>query len=110
MTKSPRLVQIEAMLADDPTDEFLRYGQAMEYASGGDDATAAALLRQLLALGGERPYIPAFLMAGQTYARLGEEGQAADVLTAGIAAAKRAGTPDALHALGEIQGLLATVE
>ena len=63
-----------------------------------------------IALGGEAPYIPAFLMAGQTYARLGEEGQAADVLKAGIAAAKRAGTPDALHALGEMQALLATVE
>ncbi len=110
MTKSPRLLQIEAMLADHPTDAFLRYGQAMEYAGGGDDATSAELLRQLIALGGESPYIPAFLMAGQTYARLGEEGKAADVLRAGIAAAERAGTPQALHALGEMQGLLSTVE
>ncbi len=110
VTKSPRLLQIEAMLADDPADAFLRYGQAMEYASGGDDATSAELLQQLIALGGSEPYIPAFLMAGQTYARLGEEGKAADVLRAGIAAAKRANTPQALHALGEMQGLLATVE
>lgn len=110
MTKSPRLVQIEALLADDPTDEFLRYGQAMEYASAGDDNTAAMLLRELIALGGEKPYIPAFLMAGQAFIRLGEEGEAAQVLKEGIAAAKRAGTPDALHALGEMQGLLATVE
>ena len=110
MTKSPRLLQIEAMLADDPNDEFLRYGQAMEYASAGDDATCAELLRQLIAIGGDAPYIPAFLMAGQTYARLGEEGQAADVLRAGIAAAKRANTPQSLHALGEMQALLATVE
>lgn len=107
MTKSPRLQQIEAMLADDPNDEFLRYGQAMEYTSGGDDATAAKLLRELIALGGDAPYIPAFLMAGQSYARLGEEGEAADVLRAGIAAAKKAND---LHAVGEMQALLATVE
>jgi predicted Zn-dependent protease len=110
VTKTPRLIQIEAMLADDPSDAFLRYGQALEYASGGDDATAADLLQQLIALGGDAPYIPAFLMAGQTYARLGEEGKAAAVLTAGIAAATRANTPQSLHAMGEMQGLLATVE
>ena len=110
MTKTPRLIRIEAMLADDPSDAFLRYGQAMEYASGGDDTTAVDLLQQLIALGGDAPYIPAFLMAGQTYARLGEEGKAADVLKSGIAAAKRAGAPEALHAMGEMQGLLATVE
>lgn len=107
MQKSARLQQIEAMLADDPNDEFLRYGQAMEYCSAGDDATAAKLLRELIALGGEKPYIPAFLMAGQAYARLGEEGEAARVLNEGIAAAKKAND---LHAMGEMQGLLATVE
>lgn len=110
VTKSARLLRIEALLAEDPTDAFLRYGQAMEYASGGDDATAADLLRQLIAVGGDAPYIPAFLMAGQTYARLGEEGKAADVLNAGIAAARRANTAESLHAMGEMQGLLATVE
>jgi predicted Zn-dependent protease len=107
MVKSARLQQIEAMLADDPNDEFLRYGQAMEYAGGGDDATAARLLEELIGLGGAEPYIPAFLMAGQAYARLGEEPKAAAVLKAGIAAAKKAND---LHAMGEMQGLLATVE
>lgn len=107
MTKSPRLQQIESMLADEPDDEFLRYGQAMEYASAGDDATAAKLLRELIALGGDAPYIPSFLMAGQTYARLGEEGQAAAVLKAGIAAARKAND---LHPLSEMQALLATME
>lgn len=110
VTKSTRLLRIEALLVEDPTDAFLRYGQAMEYASCGEDETAADLLQQLIALGGDAPYIPAFLMAGQTYARLGEEGKAAEVLNAGIAAARRANTAESLHALGEMQALLATVE
>ena len=33
-----RLEQIQAMLADDPNDPFLRYGLAMEHVSSGDDA------------------------------------------------------------------------
>lgn len=107
MVKSARLQQIEAMLADDPNDEFLRYGQAMEYSSAGEDNTAAMLLRELIALGGDSPYIPAFLMAGQAFARLGEEGEAAEVLRAGIAAAKKVKDT---HAMGEMQALLATVE
>ena len=38
MPRTPRMAQIEAMLADDPDDTFLRYGLAMEHASAGDHA------------------------------------------------------------------------
>lgn len=102
--------QIEALLADEPNDPFLRYGLAMEYSGQGDDSTAVTLLRELIALDPARPYIPAFLMCGQALVRLGKEGEAVEVLKRGIDAAARAGTPDALHARGEMQGLLATVE
>jgi predicted Zn-dependent protease len=102
--------QIEALLADDPADPFLRYGLAMEYSSQGDDETAVRHFRELIALAPAKPYIPAFLMCGQALARLGKEGEAAEVLKEGIAAATKAGTPDALHARGEMEGLLATVE
>jgi predicted Zn-dependent protease len=102
--------QIEALLADDPHDPFLRYGLAMEHSSQGDDATAVQHLRDLIALNPDAPYIPAFLMCGQALVRLGKEGEAAAVLKQGIAAATRAGTPEALHARGEMDGLLATVE
>jgi predicted Zn-dependent protease len=110
VTRTPRMAQIEALLADDPTDAFLRYGLAMEYTSTGDDATAVRHLRELIALDPANPYIPAFLMAGQALVRLGKEGEAAAMLRDGIAAATRVGTPDALHARGEMDGLLATVE
>lgn len=110
MPRTPRMEQIEALLADDPNDAFLRYGLAMEHSGQGDDATAVTLLRDLIALDPAKPYIPAFLMCGQALARLGREGEAAELLKFGIDAATKAGTPEALHARGEMQGLLATVE
>jgi hypothetical protein len=102
--------RIEAMLAESPDDHFLRYGLAMEHASAGDDAGCVAVLRDLIARSTADPYIPAFLQAGQALARLDRTDEAADVLKAGIAAAEQAATPDALHARGEMLGLLATVE
>lgn len=110
MARTPRMDQIEALLADDPNDPFLRYGLAMEHVSQGDDATAVQQFRDLIALHPHAPYIPAFLMCAQALARLGKEGEAADVLKQGIATATVVGTPEALHARGEMEGMLATVE
>ena len=110
MPRTPRMEQIEELLKDDPTDAFLRYGLAMEHTSQGDDATAVTHFRELIALDPAAPYIPAFLMCGQALARLGNEGEAAEVLRQGITAATKAGTPEAMHARGEMEGLLATVE
>src|SRR5689334_6789861 len=104
MARTPRMELIEAMLADDPADPFLRYGLALEYAGQGDDETAVRLLRELTAA---TPYVPAYLMAGQALVRLGQEPEAAAMLRQGIEAARRGGDQ---HALGEMQGLLATVE
>jgi predicted Zn-dependent protease len=110
MTTSPRLQQIETLLATDPDDEFLRYAQAMEFSSLGDDAAAVERLQALIALNPATPYIPAFLMCGQAMLRLDREGDAAEVLRAGIAAATKAATADAMHARSEMQGLLASIE
>ena len=105
MTKrTPRMDQIEALLADDPTDTFLRYGLAMEYASAGDDATAAV---KLVALADDAAYVPAFLQAGQILNRLGNDTEAAAVLRRGIAAAKKQGDS---HAEGEMAGLVGSME
>jgi len=110
MLTSPRLQQIEDLLAIDPDDEFLRYAQAMEFTSLGDDAAAVERLRALIALNPAAPYIPAFLMSGQALLRVDREGEAAEILRNGIAAATKAATPDALHARGEMQSLLASIE
>jgi hypothetical protein len=107
MARTPRMDQIEALLRDDPDDPFLRYGLAMEHASGGDDATCVNILRDLIARPAADPYVPAYLQAGQALVRLDRIPEACDVLRAGIAAAQTAG--DA-HAQSEMQGLLASIE
>lgn len=106
MARTPRMDRIEALLTDDPDDAFLRYGLAMEYASAGDDATAARHLLDLTAAPGD-PYVPAFLMAGQVLYRLGRVPEACDVLRKGIDAARRCGND---HARGEMEGLLSGLE
>jgi predicted Zn-dependent protease len=98
------MAQIEALLADDPADAFLRYGLAMEYASAGDDAAAADHLMGLI---GDSPYVPAYLMAGQILNRLNRVDEACSVLKQGIAAAREQGNS---HAEGEMSGLLASIE
>ncbi len=107
MARTPRMAQIEALLAEDPDDAFLRYGLAMEHASAGDDATCVDILRDLIARTAANPYIPAFLQCGQALIRLDRTAEAADILRHGIQAARAAGDT---HAEGEMQGLLATLE
>jgi len=103
-TRTPRMEQIEALLADDPADPFLRYGLAMEHASAGNDTAAVDQLSRLIA---DSPYVPAFLMAGQILNRLNRVDEACDVLRRGIAAAKEQGNS---HAEGEMAALLASIE
>src|SRR5438445_12565630 len=110
MARTPRMDQIEALLADDPDDAFLRYGLAMEHASAGDDGACIAVLRDLIASTAKAPYIPAYLQAGQALVRLDRFDEACAVLRDGIAAAGATGTPDALHAQSEMQALLASIE
>jgi len=96
--------QIEALLADDPTDPFLRYGLAMEYVSAGDDVTGADYL---VRLANEQTYVPAFLQAGQLLARLNRVDEACNILRLGVAAARQQGDT---HAEGEMAGLLTSLE
>ena len=96
--------QIEALLADDPQDSFLRYGLAMEYVSAGDETTAAELL---IKVANDSAYVPAFLQAGQVLSRLNRFDEASEVLRNGIRTAKEQGNS---HAEGEMAGLLSSLE
>lgn len=98
------MIQIEAMMADDPDDAMLGYMLGMEYVSAGDDAGAVAIFKDVIA---KEAYVPAFHMAGQALNRLGQMSEAAAMLKAGIAAARNAGD---FHALGEMEGLLSSIE
>lgn len=102
--RTPRMDQIESMLADDPKDSFLRYGLAMEHASIGQHEEA---VRHLLALVADTPYVPAFLQAGQFLNLLNRVEEGCEILRRGIAAAKQQGDS---HAEGEMSGLLSSME
>jgi Flp pilus assembly protein TadD len=99
-----RKEQIEALLAENPEDSFLRYGLAMEHASAGDHAGAVRVFRELLAR--DADYVPAYLQAGQALIRLGEDDDAKDLLKKGIAVAQRKGDE---HAAGEMAGFLSSL-
>jgi Flp pilus assembly protein TadD len=105
MAESNRLQQLQALLADDPTDPFLHYGIAMEHVGAGNDADAVEGFRELMRLSPD--YVPAYLMLGQTYQKLGRSEEAVQVLREGVVVARKVGND---HALGEMMGLLAILE
>ncbi len=104
MATSARLTQIEAMIADDPADTMLHYMLGMEHVSLGDDAAAVVVFRNII---GREPYVPAYHMAGQALARMNKLEESAAILKDGIEAAR---SVNDLHALGEMEALLATVD
>jgi hypothetical protein len=94
-----RREQLEAMLAEDPTDQFLRYGLALELAASGEHERSLELHRGLQ----RERYIPAFFMAGQQLTSLDRIDEARSVLRDGIAAADQSGDT---HAAGEMREYL----
>jgi hypothetical protein len=99
-----RREKIEAMLADDPADKFLRYSLAMELDKAG--AHDASLARFAELTRDEPPYVPAFFMAAQQLARLGRLAEARARLRDGIEVARQQGD---LHAAGEMSEFLASL-
>jgi len=107
MTDKTRRQTLEEMLADDPLDEFLRYGLGMEYVSGGDHETAVRVFQELIAQNPARPYIPAFLMAAQSLMKLGRSKAAIPILKQGVEEARK---QNQQHPMGEMQTLLDSLE
>jgi thioredoxin-like negative regulator of GroEL len=101
---SSRLEKIQAMLADNPDDVFLRYSLAMELQKAGRHQESLSGLGELM--GGETPYVPAFFMAARQLANLGELDEARGMLRAGIEQAREQGD---LHAAGEMSEFLASL-
>jgi thioredoxin-like negative regulator of GroEL len=99
-----RREKIEAMLAEDPGDTFLRYSLAMELDKAGENEASLAKFTELTR--DQPPYVPAYFMAGQQLARLGRTSEARDFLRDGIEAARTQG--DA-HAAGEMSEFLASL-
>jgi tetratricopeptide (TPR) repeat protein len=100
-----RREKIEAMLADDPGDTFLRYSLAMELDKEGDHDASLARFADLTR--DDPAYVPAFFMAGQQLVRLQRLDEARTILREGIAAAQIQGD---VHAAGEMSEFLASLE
>jgi predicted Zn-dependent protease len=101
--KSPRRRMLEASLADDPADTFLRYGLAVQCLRDGDVAEGR---QRLIALVADNPgdQVAAHQMLGQSYLEAGELDRARAILRAGVALASDRGDR---HAASEMEGLLA---
>lgn len=99
-----RRAQIEAMLAEDPGDTFLRYSLALELDKAGEHEQSLTRLNELT--NESPPYVPAFFMAGQQFVRLDRIEEARAVLREGIEAARTQGNT---HAAGEMSELLASL-
>jgi len=99
-----RRQKLEALLAEDPRDRFLRYGLAMEMASEGD---IEGSLQQLAGLLHEQPpYVPAYFRSAQHLVSLCRIENARAMLRDGIEHARTQG--DA-HAAGEMSELLSSL-
>lgn len=96
--------KIEAMLAEDPGDVFLRYSLALEMEQAGETDAAITILRDLAS--GTPPYVPAFHMAGRHLAARQRISEARGFLRDGIEAARVQGNQ---HAAGEMAELLASL-
>ncbi len=99
-----RREKIEAMLATDPGDAFLRYSLAMELDKEGEHERSLDQFSGLM--GDAEPYVPAFFMAAQQLSRLGRIDEARAALREGIEHARAAGNS---HAAGEMSEFLASL-
>lgn len=94
-----RKAQIQAMLADAPTDAFLRFALAKEHEKEGDDAGAREIYTALLS---DQPdYVGTYYHLGKTLERLKDDTEAWKIYSEGIAVTKRLGER---HAMSELAG------
>jgi hypothetical protein len=99
-----RREKIEAMLADEPQDTFLRYSLAMELDKEGDHDASLTRLNELTR--DAPPYVPAFFMAAQQLVRLSRVTEARTYIRDGIEAAREQNNA---HAVGEMSEFLASL-
>ena len=104
MTTPNRREKFEAMLADEPEDQFLRYALALEYEKEGEHERSLEFLRGLMA--DDPPHVPSFFMAGQHLASQDRVAEAREALRVGIEQARQQGNT---HAAGEMSEFLTSL-
>ena len=96
-----RIAALSEILTANPADSFARYGLAMEYSNSGETESAMEAFGKLLSA--HPDYAAGYFMAAQTLDKAGRPDEAKQMLTNGIAAAKRAGNA---HAQSEMEAML----
>jgi tetratricopeptide (TPR) repeat protein len=96
-----RLEMLKEMVAKSPTDAFLRYGLATEYANAGDLEQAVIEYGELLSANPD--YAAGYYHGGRTLEKLGRLEEARAVYEKGIEVTSRTG--DA-HTRSELQAAL----
>jgi hypothetical protein len=99
-----RREKIEAMLAEEPHDQFLRYGLAIELENEGEFEKSADVFRSLM--NDPTPHVPSFLRGAQLLVRMDEIEEARAVLRTGIEIARARGE---MHPASEMAELLMTL-
>lgn len=99
-----RRERIEALLADEPQDQFLRYGLAIEFENEGRFEESADVFRSLM--NDPVPHVPSFLRGAQLFVRMDEIEEARGALRTGIEIARSRGE---MHPAGEMGELLMTL-
>jgi tetratricopeptide (TPR) repeat protein len=105
MQGETRRRRLEEMVAEDPADFESCYMLGMEHASAGDDEGAVRCFEEVFRVAPAYPH--AYHQAGRALVRLGKIEQAKEVLQRGIPMAQKGGE---MHAAGEMQGLLESLE
>jgi thioredoxin-like negative regulator of GroEL len=100
-----RIKALEQFIAQSPSDPFPRYGLALELARQGRNEEAVAVFAALMDTFPD--YVAAYLMAGNTLARVGRRSEAAEVYQRGVEVAGKTGDS---HARSELQGALAELD
>lgn len=99
-----RREKIEAMLQDEPQDQFLRYSLACEYDNEDRTDESLALLQGLMS--DSPPHVHSFLRGAQLLSKIGRIADARTALRTGIETARQ---QNELHAAGEMGELLASL-
>jgi Tfp pilus assembly protein PilF len=99
-----RLQQIEEMLKSEPTDSFLNYALALEYAKLNDLKKAIELIESLLFR--DENYLGAYYQLGKYYEQLDQKENATTIYNKGISIAKQQKNNKALGELNEALWML----
>jgi predicted Zn-dependent protease len=97
-----RVLLLNQVLSQNPTDAFARYGLAMEYSKIGEVERALEEFGNLLTT--HPDYTAGYFMAAQTLAKGDRLEEAKKMLADGIASAKKTGNG---HAQAEMEAMLA---